>query len=102
MHGLYGHRDARPLTETVSSPAVPWSLTGQVSAGGGAVNPATKGRPSENGGGPAGDPEKAAQLGERAALPRGLAWTGLEGISHQHTNGPCAAGACPECPLEAS
>ncbi|XP_045295845.1 CBY1-interacting BAR domain-containing protein 2 [Leopardus geoffroyi] len=29
MHGLYGHRDARPLTETVSSPAVPWSLTGQ-------------------------------------------------------------------------
>ncbi|XP_058562832.1 CBY1-interacting BAR domain-containing protein 2 [Neofelis nebulosa] len=29
MHGLYGHRDARPLTDTVSSPAVPWSLTGQ-------------------------------------------------------------------------
>ncbi|VFV30072.1 protein fam92b-like [Lynx pardinus] len=29
MHGLYGHRDARPLTETISSPAVPWSLTGQ-------------------------------------------------------------------------
>uniref|UniRef100_A0A8C8WTI7 CBY1 interacting BAR domain containing 2 n=1 Tax=Panthera leo TaxID=9689 RepID=A0A8C8WTI7_PANLE len=35
MHGLYGHRDARPLTDTVSSPAVPWSLTGQVSPGGG-------------------------------------------------------------------
>ncbi|GAB5582545.1 CBY1-interacting BAR domain-containing protein 2 isoform X2 [Prionailurus iriomotensis] len=29
MHGLYGHRDARPLTDTVSPPAVPWSLTGQ-------------------------------------------------------------------------
>ncbi|XP_030155440.1 CBY1-interacting BAR domain-containing protein 2 isoform X2 [Lynx canadensis] len=29
MHGLYGHRDAQPLTETISSPAVPWSLTGQ-------------------------------------------------------------------------
>ncbi|XP_042825239.1 CBY1-interacting BAR domain-containing protein 2 isoform X3 [Panthera tigris] len=29
MHGLYGHRDAGPLTDTVSSPAVPWSLTGQ-------------------------------------------------------------------------
>ncbi|XP_025776624.1 protein FAM92B [Puma concolor] len=29
MHGLYGHCDARPLTDTVSSPAVPWSLTGQ-------------------------------------------------------------------------
>ncbi|XP_042776891.1 CBY1-interacting BAR domain-containing protein 2 isoform X2 [Panthera leo] len=29
MHGLYGHRDARPLTDTVSSPAVPWSLAGQ-------------------------------------------------------------------------
>ncbi|XP_047702266.1 CBY1-interacting BAR domain-containing protein 2 [Prionailurus viverrinus] len=29
MHGLYGHRNARPLTDTVSPPAVPWSLTGQ-------------------------------------------------------------------------
>nr|XP_060505980.1 CBY1-interacting BAR domain-containing protein 2 [Panthera onca] len=29
MHGLYGHRDARPLTDTISSPAVPWSLAGQ-------------------------------------------------------------------------
>ncbi|XP_040299195.1 CBY1-interacting BAR domain-containing protein 2 [Herpailurus yagouaroundi] len=29
MHGLSGHRDARPLTDTVFSPAVPWSLTGQ-------------------------------------------------------------------------
>ncbi|XP_029781190.1 protein FAM92B isoform X2 [Suricata suricatta] len=29
MHGVYGHHDARPLKDTVSSPAVPWSLPGQ-------------------------------------------------------------------------
>ncbi|XP_039083554.1 CBY1-interacting BAR domain-containing protein 2 [Hyaena hyaena] len=29
MHGVYGHHDARPLRDTVSSPALPWSFPGQ-------------------------------------------------------------------------
>uniref|UniRef100_A0A452RD23 CBY1 interacting BAR domain containing 2 n=1 Tax=Ursus americanus TaxID=9643 RepID=A0A452RD23_URSAM len=29
MHGVYGHYDARPLKDTMPSPAVPWALTGQ-------------------------------------------------------------------------
>ncbi|XP_034495592.1 protein FAM92B isoform X4 [Ailuropoda melanoleuca] len=29
MNGVYGHYDARPLKDTMPSPAVPWALTGQ-------------------------------------------------------------------------
>nr|XP_021560895.1 protein FAM92B [Neomonachus schauinslandi] len=29
MHGVYGHYNARPLKDTMLSPAVPWALTGQ-------------------------------------------------------------------------
>lgn len=31
MRGIYGHSEARPLTDTNPSPSVPWPLTSQVS-----------------------------------------------------------------------
>lgn len=74
MHRVYRHHDARPLKDTVSSPALPWSLPGQVSlvgGGGETTNPMSKGRPSENG-----------LLDKQADPPRGLAWTCLHVSQH--------------------
>lgn len=81
MRGVYGHYEARPLTDTTPSTALPWSLPYQVSTGSGVPNlcqsEVTPGEVIKNMG-LKGDAEKAALPGECGGLGASLTWTLLE------------------------